>query len=194
MKNLRGFTLIEMLVSTAIFTVVMVIALGALLAMSESDRKAQTLKAVINNLNFSLDSISRAVRTGYSYHCGSAVGGDCTSPPGGTSFYFTASDATAVAYRLENTVTDGNAGVVCGQSGQVGCLARSVDGGVSWAAVTAPEVYISNLSFYLLGSAGAPDTTQPKLTILMSGIVSVTGAQQTVFNLQTSVTQRLYDQ
>jgi len=192
-----------MLVSTAIFTVVMVIALGALLAMSESDRKAQTLKAVINNLNFSLDSISRAVRTGYNYHCGSAVGGDCTSPPGGTSFYFTASDASSVAYRLENTVTDGNAGVVCGQSGQIGCLARSVDGGVSWAAVTAPEVVMNNLSFYLLGSAAAPgDTTQPKLTILMSGYVQAKGGATgvctngvaTCFNLQTSVTQRLYDQ
>jgi prepilin-type N-terminal cleavage/methylation domain-containing protein len=195
MKKTRGFTLIEMLVSTAIFTIVMVIALGALLAMSESDRKAQTLKAVINNLNFSLDSISRAVRTGTGYHCGSLVGGDCTTPPGGTFFAFTSSDGAGVAYRLENITTDGNAGVVCGQAGNIGCLARSLDNGTTWAAVTAPEVVITNLSFFLIGSAaGAADLMQPKLTILLSGYVQVTASQQTTFNLETSVTQRLYDQ
>lgn len=186
-----------MLVSTAIFTVVMVIALGALLAMSESDRKAQTLKAVINNLNFSLDSISRTVRTGTGYNCGSG-GGDCPNPPGGTYFSFTASDGTAVAYRLENSVTDSGAGTVCGQSVAIGCIARSVSGG-TWTAVTAPEVVISNLSFYLTGSlvgstANGGDSMQPKLTILMSGYVQVTATQQTAFNLETSVTQRLYDQ
>lgn len=195
MKSQRGFTLIEMLVSTAIFTMVMVIALGALLAMSESDRKAQTLKSVINNLNFSLDSISRTVRTGYGYHCGSPTGGDCTNPPGGTSFYFTAADGTQVAYRFENSVTDGNAGTICGQVINIGCLARSTNGGTTWAAVTAPEVTITNMSFYLLGSGqSGVDTIQPKITILMSGYVQVTGNRQTVFNLETSVTQRLYDQ
>src|SRR3569832_199477 len=87
-KPQRGFTLIEMLVSTAIFAIVMVIALGALLAMSESDRKAQSLKAVINNLNFSLDSMSRSVRTGTGLNCGSQNGGDCATVPG-TYFAFT---------------------------------------------------------------------------------------------------------
>lgn len=188
-----GFTLIEMLVSTAIFTVVMTIALGALLSMSESDRKAQTLKSVINNLNFSLDSISRNVRTGSSYHCGSNSGGDCTTPPGGTYVAFTLADGTPLAYRLEKPSTDPSAGSVCNQAVNIGCLARSTDGGITWAAVTAPEVVITNLSFYLLGSATG-DQIQPKLTILMSGTVTVTGARQTVFNLETTVTQRLYDQ
>lgn len=191
----NGFTLIEMLVSTAIFTVVMVIALGALLAMSESDRKAQTLKSVINNLNFSLDSISRAVRTGTGYHCGNAVGQDCTGSPGGTYISFTNSDGANVAYRFENASTDGNASVVCGQTAGIGCLARSLDGGTTWAAVTAPEVFLTKVSFYLLGSVvGSGDLMQPKLTVLLSGYVKVTGSRQTVFNLQTSVTQRLYDQ
>jgi len=188
----RGFTLIEMLISTAIFAVVMVISLGALLAMSESDRKAQTLKSVINNLNFSLDSISRTVRTGSNYQCG--AGGDCASTPG-TLFTFTAPGGSSVKYRFENTTTDAsNAATVCGQSGAVvGCIARSTDGGVNWAAVTAPEVIITKLSFFLLGTT-ANDQKQPKLTILLSGYVQATGIRQTVFNLETSVTQRLYDQ
>jgi prepilin-type N-terminal cleavage/methylation domain-containing protein len=205
-KTPRGFTLIEMLVSTAIFTVVMVIALGSLLSMSESDRKAQTLKAVINNLNFSLDSMSRALRTGTTYGCG--VGGDC--PSGGTSVSFTpATGGSKVIYNFEQS----NA-TLCGQpNGTVGCITRSIDGGTTYAPITSPEVIVTNLKFYVIGTlvgsvSSGGDSVQPKVTILVSGYVQFKGAggaaactagsssvgASTCFNLQTSVTQRLYDQ
>jgi prepilin-type N-terminal cleavage/methylation domain-containing protein len=60
----RGFTLIEVLVSVMIFSVVMTVALGALLAMSQSDKQAEELKTVVNNLDFALDSMTRTIRTG----------------------------------------------------------------------------------------------------------------------------------
>jgi len=185
MRATRGFTLIEMLVSTAIFTVVMVIALGALLTMSESDRQAQVLKSVIDNLNFSLDSMSRAIRTGTGYGC-TAVGGNCppTGSPG-TYFSFVDAGGRKVAYCLDGStikreVTGGALDTSCSAAG--------------FAAVTAPEVVITSLGFYLVGSAPGPDSEQPILTILMSGYVQVTGTRQTAFNLQTSIAQRLYDQ
>src|SRR3989338_987870 len=120
----RGFTLIEMLVSVAIFSVVMLIALGSLLAMSESDRKAQTLKSVINNLNFSLDSMSRTIRTGTMYHCDVAQGSisaprDC-AVTAATSFAFLAADGVAVYYCL-------GSGSTCSSSGTA--ILRSVGGG-----------------------------------------------------------------
>src|SRR4051812_11444285 len=82
-KNPRGFTLIEMLVSITLFSVVMVMALGALLSLSVADRRAEALKSSIDNLTFALDSMSRAIRTGNTYHCGSSgtlsVAQDCTT-------------------------------------------------------------------------------------------------------------------
>jgi prepilin-type N-terminal cleavage/methylation domain-containing protein len=193
--NQRGFTLIEMLVSTAIFTVVMVIALGALLAMSESDRKAQTLKSVINNLNFSLDSITRTVRTGAGYHCGTPSGGDCTAVPG-TYFAFTDANGNSVAYCLNGTAIMREV-VPGGGALDSSCAAAG------FAAVTAPEVVISSLAFYLKGSTPG-DGFEPKLTILLSGYVQFKGGAvgncaantgaSTCFNLQSSVTQRIYDQ
>lgn len=191
--NARGFTLIEMLVSTAIFTVVMVIALGALLSMSESDRKAQTIKSVVDNLNFSMDSMTRAMRTGSAYACG--AGGDC--PNGGTQVSFTDSDGKPVAYQYSQSAS------ACGNA--VGCILRSTDGGTTWAAITAPEVAITYLRFYLLGSP-VGDGIQPKFTIAVSGYVQFQGGgassctgltssgASTCFSLQTSVTQRIYDQ
>ena len=185
---MRGFTLIELMVSVAIFTVVMVVALGALLSMAESDRKAQTLKTITNNLHFAVDSMSRAVRTGDSYHCGSFSGGDCTWS-GSDLFAFRAINGNTWGYRWS--------GATCPNT--LGCIERSQDGGSSWAAITAPEVVVLNptggsgLTFYLVGSA-AGNATQPKVTVLLRGYVQVSAALRSNFDLQTTITQRIYDQ
>lgn len=186
----KGFTLIEIMVSVAIFSVVMVISLGALLAISASDKKAETLKSVMNNLNFALDSMSRTIRTGVNYHCGS--GGtlseplDCALSPG-TSFTFLAADGNQVTYLFDSTPAN------CVQTGSTGgCIKRRIGNG-DLLQLTAPEVVITNLSFYVVG-APVGDGIQPKVTISLNGSVQVTETQKTAFNLQTSVTQRLYDQ
>jgi hypothetical protein len=157
----------------------MVIAMGALLAISESDRKAETLKSVINNLNFSLDSMGRSIRTGSNYdasaNCASPSGTDCTVPPGSTSLTYKDAGGHTVTYKLQNSA-----------------IVRSVDGG-AFAAITAPEVVVSSFSFYVVGSATG-DGLQPKVNILLSGFVTVTSRTTSQFNLQTSVTQRVYDQ
>ena len=189
----RGFTLIEMMVSVAVFTIVMTVALGALLSMSESDRKAQTIKSVINNINFSVDSMSRSIRTGYIYHCDSSVSPvtsprDCTGTPSTSFAYRPADSLNTIVYRLETS----NA-ALCGQpASKVGCIVRSVDGGLNYSPITSAEVYIDTLNFYVTGTASA--VIQPKVTILISGVVNMNAEQNSVFNLQTSVTQRLYDQ
>ena len=220
----KGFTLIEMLVSVAIFSVVMVIALGALLSISVSDRKAESLKSVINNLNFSLDSMSRALRTGTNWGCDvnrtliPSAQTDCSG--GANEIMFTSSSGVVTYYRLESLTDDNsNAASMCGQtSPNVGCIVRSTDGGATWSPVTAPEVIITDYSgtvtpsylFYLVGSkqggVSSPEPAQPKLVIMVSGYVKVGGGassqaacntpgnQCSVFHFQTTVTQRLYDQ
>ena len=192
--SLTGFTLIEMMISVAIFAIVMTIALGALLAMSESDRKAQTLKSVINNLNFAMDSMSRSIRTGDTYHCDASqtpitTTRDCASSPVTSFAFHPAVGGGTVIYKLNNLATDAT---TCGQpSTRVGCIARSIDGG-AYSSMTSPEVYIDTLNFYVNGAQDS--SIQPKVTILVSGTVTVTATQTSKFNLQTSVTQRLYDQ
>lgn len=203
----RGFTLIEMLVSVAIFTVVMVIALGALLSLSEADRKAQTISAAVNNLSFAVDSISRLLRTGINYHCGQSGTltdpQNCTTPPQSYLAFQVVDDslsgctknsACTVVYKFDNAQDTSSQ---CGQTVlPYGCIERAICAGAScgaFAAITSPEVTISSLSFYVTGSP-LGDTVQPKVTILVSGTVPVTATKSTAFNLQTSVTERLYGQ
>src|ERR1039458_2601710 len=55
-----GFTLVEMMVSIAIFMVVAVVAVAALLKIVDANRKSQTLQDAVNNINFAMDSITRS--------------------------------------------------------------------------------------------------------------------------------------
>ncbi len=50
----RGFTLIEMIVAVAVFSIVMVVGAGALLSIVDANRRGQAQQTVINNLNFAI--------------------------------------------------------------------------------------------------------------------------------------------
>jgi len=65
----RGFTLIEMIVSLAIFAIVAVVALGALMKIVSANKKAQSLQSAMTNINFALESISREMRVGSNFSC-----------------------------------------------------------------------------------------------------------------------------
>ncbi len=67
-KN-KGFTLVEMIVSIAIFMIVSLVAIGAFLKIIDLNTKSHTLKDSIANMNFVMDSISRELRTGTNFYC-----------------------------------------------------------------------------------------------------------------------------
>lgn len=188
----KGFTLIELLVATAVFTIVMVVALGALLALSEANRRAELLNASVNNLDFALDTMSRTIRTGVNYHCGSsgtlATPADCSLTP--SSFIAVlAADGSKVAYCLDGT-TIKRQSIAPGVAGFLGndCTDTS-----KYIPLTSPDVIVTNLSYYVIGAPLA-DAKQPKATILISAYVVTKPGQKSYFNVQTSVTQRIYDQ
>lgn len=68
-KLQHGFTLVEIIVSIAIFIVVAVVALGALLKIIDANKKSESIKSVVTNLNFALDSMARDIRVGSHYIC-----------------------------------------------------------------------------------------------------------------------------
>src|SRR3954469_14193570 len=88
----RGFTLVEMIVSVALFAIVMLVCVGALLALVGANRKVHALQSVMNNLNVTLDGMVRDIRMGSTYDgsgaCSGNSGGtaDCTG--GGTQFSY----------------------------------------------------------------------------------------------------------
>jgi prepilin-type N-terminal cleavage/methylation domain-containing protein len=70
----KGFTLVEMIVSLAVFSVVAVVALTALMSIMAANRKAQTLQSAITNLSYAMESLSREMRVGTKYYCDEGPG------------------------------------------------------------------------------------------------------------------------
>jgi len=74
--NNRAFTLVEMMVSLAIFSMVAVVALGAVVKIIAANQKAQSLQSAVTNLDFALESISRELRVGTTYECVKSIPND----------------------------------------------------------------------------------------------------------------------
>lgn len=183
----RGFTLIEMMVSVSLFAIVMLVGVGALLSLSAANERAEAINSVMNNLDAAVEDMSRSIRVGTAYHCETsanppppvvlAAPKDCASgggillafvPAGGDP---TNQNALTV-YRLNGTQ-----------------LERSLDSGVTWVALTAPEISINRFSFYVIGSAKGSGI-QPRVLMNIQGSAVVPGGT-TTFTVQSSVVQRL---
>jgi len=171
-KSGAGFTLIEMIVSVSLFTVVTFIAVGALLAITDANRKANAIRATMDNLNFAMESMARNIRTGSSYACGGA--GNCISGGGVLSFTNQSDETTTYAYDSDaHTVT------------------VSKGGGLP-LAITSSEVVVDALTFYVTGVG--PDMEQPRVVISLKGTAGKKDKLKTSFSLQTSVSQRKVEQ
>jgi len=171
----RGFTLIELMTALSIFAIVMTISMGSILGIFDANRKSRSLKTVTNNLNLSLESMSKEIRFGSNYHCGS--NGQSTNPQNCSSgddyFTFLSSDGQQVTYRLNNNAIE-----------------KRINSN-AFIAVTAPELVVEDLVFYTLG-AGTSDGRQPKVVMRVKGYAG-DGTGRSEFTLQTLISQRALD-
>jgi type II secretory pathway pseudopilin PulG len=181
-----GFTLVEMLVSIAVFMVVMTVAVGSLVSIIDANRKAQAIKNVVNNINFALESISKDMRMGTDYSCylNSSYVGDCSDL--GIGVKYKSPKGNYVHYRFVKNPSDGQGNVQrCVEGASVNCPTSG------WESLTAPteNINITNMNFYVFGSSKT-DSLQPKVLITLEGVAGTKDTIKTVFNLQTTVTQR----
>jgi prepilin-type N-terminal cleavage/methylation domain-containing protein len=191
MKN-RGFTLVEMMVAIAVFSIVMTVALGALINVIDANKKAQMIKTAVNNVNFALESISKDMRMGTDYNCAADINiepdGDCGA--GGEIIKYKSikeDDNKYVYYRHATTTTsDGR------QIGQIQrCVTSSSCGDNDYLSLTSNEVNITNMKFYVIGAEPVGGTRQqPRVIITLTGVAGTVEKIKTTFDLQTSVSQR----
>lgn len=173
----RGFTLVEMIVATSLFIVVVTISMGAILSIFEANRSAQASKTVMDNLNLALENMARTVRFGTNYHCGNQTGNlstpfDC---PNGDTFLAVKFEGQTVVYRKNGT-----------------SIERSDDGGANYAKITSPEnTVIEELTFYTRGTAS---DSQPYVLVFIKGYSgSPNKASKSSFSIQTVMSQRKLD-
>lgn len=183
-KTERGFTLIEIMVSVSIFVIVVIIAVGALISINDANRKVQSMRALMDNLNFALENISRTLRTGSSYHCG--VTGTITAPQ---DCAVTGSDFVAFEGANGSKLNTQDQIVFRLSNGQI---QRSVDSGATFLGLTSPNIVVTRLQFYVSGTA-ALDAKQPRILLLIGGTADAGKGLVSEFHLQTVVSERLID-
>jgi prepilin-type N-terminal cleavage/methylation domain-containing protein len=196
----RGFTLIEMMVALALFTVVITIAVGAFLSLIGQSSQLQGEQKVMTSLNFALDSMTREIRTGTSYYCATDVDAqgsvdesdltlvkDCTGGVDGMSFVEAGSS-------LSSGSTGGR--IAYGFNSASGTIVRQIAAN-SAEAMTSSDVKITSMKFYVSGSkpqsdgGTPPNSVQPTVTVLITAEDPDDTSKS--YTLETTVTQRQLD-
>ena len=186
-----GFTLLEMIVSTSIFIVVMLMIIGALISLTDASRKARSTRIVLDNLSAATDSMSRNMRMGSYFHCGCeanplnyATPQSCpTMDPQGNG------GATCLAFEAASgNPLSPNDQVVYQLNTTSHTIERSIDGGQTFVGLTAPEIVMSDLRFFVYGTTVRVD--QPSVTMLLRGTATLTAKTSTAFNMQTTIAAR----
>lgn len=191
----RGFTLVEMMVAIAVFSVVMVTAMSALLNVIDANNKARAIKTAINNVNFALEGISRDMRMGRNYKCSDAGGPfleDCLGGGDAISFLSKRASRNYIYYKYVTVQINGK------DIGQIqSCVSDSTDiNGTlcndEYFAVTSAEVDLNKVRFYVKSNP-SPIRCQPRMIMTVSGTAGPENkaSLQTTFDLQTSVSQRI---
>ena len=173
-KSQKGFTLIELIVSIAIFTIVMLIAIGAVLNAVDANRKAQNINVIVNNLNLAIESMARDLRTGSNYRsCGSQSG---------------------VSYNcVQFRDKDGNPNVkyFMTTSSKTGTSMLSKSGSPNGSGVvTGDEITLSDVSFIFngLGTGDGPE----RILVHLKGSAGA-GKTKAEFNIETVITSRILE-
>ncbi|MFH0804356.1 MAG: type II secretion system protein [Candidatus Zambryskibacteria bacterium] len=180
-----GFTLVEMLVAVSLFIIVATISIGAILTIFDANKKAQSSKTVVDNLNLSIENMARTIRFGTNYHCGDPTG-DLSAPrvcnnntEGDTFFAVTFYDNDLARNVIVKYQLSGIA------------IQMSYDGG-PYSSITAPETNVQLLRFRVFNT-DLYDNNQPYVIAVIKGYVGNKPTSQTSFSIETLMSQRKLD-
>lgn len=211
-----GFTLVEMIVALAVFSVVITIAVGALLSLIASNEQLQNEQSVMTNLSFALDSMAREIRTGTNYFCDSRPN-YLADHSGGIDNMF---DNTDMDSEIGDNVRNCSVGRVSGQIQGVSFIegGNSVTGsadrivyffdetkgkifrrisGQTAQSITSSGIYIEDMEFYVTGSTPLSATsgfTKDQASVTM--YIKARDKEDSTgkfYEIQTTITQRALD-
>ena len=67
-----GFTLIEVMIATLLFTVIMIIGMETLLSVTRSHRASQIVHQSLDSVSFAMEDMARNIRLGTTFSCANA--------------------------------------------------------------------------------------------------------------------------
>ena len=105
LKTKTGFTIIETMISIALFTVIVTIGMNSLLNASAVHQKSQDQRSIMDSLSFIMEDMSRNLRTGKDFNCTTASSPNAGDPAqscmgGARTLIFTNQDGSKWAYQF----------------------------------------------------------------------------------------------
>jgi len=159
----KGFTLIEMLVSIALFSIVITIAMGSIFTIIDANRKSQTLTLVMNNLNFALEIMTRDIKTSNPR--------TIATESGGNTLRIEDQDGDIIRYRYSDSNLN---------------IEKSVNSSSNYISIISSDVVIEDFIFDLIGDADE----QPRVVLVVNGYAQITERIRSDFDIQTTVSPR----
>lgn len=206
-----GFTLVETIVATTVFVTVVTMGITAVLNVNTNYAKNRAQRAIIDNMTFVVEDLTRNIRLGSSYQCIPGATDPYPSEPGGSEGWrdcgtgnppingdglsassaalaFESFDRVAssvddqIVYRFIVSPTTGN-----------GVIQKSTDGGATFSVLTPPEIAIDleRSGFWVFGS-DPDDGYQPKVILQITGSITERDQVSPLF-IQTTISQRPLD-
>ena len=177
----KGFTLIELMVATSIFSMVMLASLGALFTLLGASKNSRATHTAMDNVNFALESMTRSIRMGSKYYCTEVGntpptnfvnGNNCSGGGTAISFLPQGEKGTPTTYMLENRT-----------------IKKYIGEESNGVQVISDAVNVEDLEFYVAGAEDEEE--QPRVFIKLKGEVEVKG-EIIPFFIQTFINQRNY--
>jgi len=195
-KN-RAFTLIELMIATSLFTIIMLMGVGSLVVSSNSAKSAGKLRVAVDNVNFAMESMTRELRTGSHYYCGGVMNDDFILDCGDGTYsdiitfnpQFVEGGVSRIGYFRDERKVNGES-----TDPKTYTLKRceSTADISSCPDIVSSNVNVETLKFFVKGTA-YDDKIQPSVKILMSGYVK-TKDGLIPFTLQSMASQRSAEQ
>ena len=179
----RGFSLLEMVVAIGVFTIVITIAFGAFHSLLDTHRQMKALDSAMNNLNTSLESMTRDIRFGTHYFCEYEGSGSNWHDEDDANVEKDQYECSSLAFTFSGGENGEERTRYSLDSGRIKKEVHNEGSEI----VTASEVDITNLNFWV----DRKEEEGPALVILeVEGKVAVPGKDPAAFSLQTASSQR----
>lgn len=193
MTQQRGFTLVEMMVSVAIFATASVIITDLFLSFNRTQRRTESSQAIQGDARVMLATLTDKIRSGVIDYA--AYSGPVTSPD--TELRVIGNDGLSYVVRRSDTDF---ANTTCPTAQSTPCLEISNDGGTTFSAMTSARLKVIGVQFYVDPPESPLEESspgvyaydiQPRVTMVigLQGTSSQAAEQGTTF-LQTTISTR----
>ncbi|MEI6810585.1 MAG: type II secretion system protein [Candidatus Nomurabacteria bacterium] len=197
-KEVKGFTLIELMVVIALFTTIMTVTIGALYSAQAINTKLQQTQIILDGVNLVTEEIIRDIRYGSVFFCTDTVPvsspdrRECSYPNGnsvlafkpGNALTLSKSSSDRIVYYVSN-------GAIFKEEFPEGAPKAPIQ-------VTSSDILVDKLTFYVKGSGTAlsGDYIQPLITLSITGTTKPSNSKvaPVTFSIQTSSSARVMDQ